>query len=503
MKKKDARSIRRKLIFITLVMFLVFIVSEVVFQTVFFEKYFTWRKTSQFKAELKKFEFEYYNEIDNWKGTVDIIRNFEQESASKIIILESDGTLSYITNTEDTVKDVMKLNDVKSIINDWISKPNSIINIQNSEDVTYTVENEYYDFNYLVCISPIKKNNSTVKIIFAITPLNEVSDTIEVLNGFYVYFYIIAILIVLILSIFYSNLISIPLINLNKKAKKMAQLDFSEKCDNGRNDEIGSLGETLDFLAENLNDALNSLKESNKQLKDDIEKEKKLEKMRREFVASVSHELKTPISLIEGYAEGLKDDIFDEEDKDFYIEVIIDESRKMGKLVNDMLQLSKFESGSISLDVKQFDIVSMVNSYIRKLSPIAENEGNKIIIVKYDPSRPIMVYGDESRIEKVINNYLTNAVRYTKNGKNIYVDVAVVNNQVFVEVENEGETIPKEEMEMIWNKFYRIDKSGNKNYGGTGLGLSIVKNILELHKSSYGVENTEIGVKFYFSLKYK
>ncbi|WP_461207127.1 sensor histidine kinase [Clostridium sp. DL1XJH146] len=503
MKKKRVKSIRRKLILVTLLMFLVFIVSEVVFQTVFFEKYFTWKKTNDFKAELKEFEFEYYNEIDNWKGTIEIIKAFEQKSEAKIVILENDGTLSYITNFEDSVKDVTKLNDVKSIITDWISKPDSIINIQNSEDITYTVENEYYDFNYLVCISPIKKNNTTVKIIFAITPLNEVKDTIGVLNDFYSYFYIIAILIVLILSIFYSNLISIPLINLNKKAKKMAQLDFTEKCDNGRNDEIGYLAKTLDFLADNLKDALNSLKESNEQLKDDIQKEKKLEKMRREFVASVSHELKTPISLIEGYAEGLKDNIFDEEDKDFYIEVIIDESRKMGNLVNDMLQLSKFESGSISLDIKQFDIVSMVNSYIRKLSPIAENEGNKRIIAKYDPSLSILAYGDENRIEKVVNNYMTNAVRYTKSDKNIYVDIAIVNNQVYVEVENEGETIPKEEMEMIWNKFYRIDKSGNKNYGGTGLGLSIVKNILDLHKSSYGVENTDLGVKFYFTLKYK
>jgi signal transduction histidine kinase len=433
--------------------------------------------------------------------SIKLINEFEKNENSKIVVLENDGTMSYITKDYDENNDITKINDVKNIINTWRANSQNLYNLKKAEDIiTYTVNNKNYDFKHLVCVSSIKNNDIQVKMIFAITPLNEVSDTIETLSDFYVYFYIVAFVISLILSIIYSRMVSRPLKRVTKSAKKMSQLDFSEKCEVTSGDEIGRLGETLNFLAENLDSALNSLKKSNEKLKIDIEKEKKIEKSRREFIAAVSHELKTPITLIEGYAEGFKDGIFEDEEKDYYIDVILDEAKKMEAMVADMLELAKYESGNMELHIEKFDIVSLLNKIIKKISAYQVNNKNLKIITDYC-GEEVLVEADLQRIEGVINNYFTNAIRHSQQDGNIYVNIKQSITKVFIEVENEGSFIPEEEKVKIWNKFYKINKSGNKKFGGTGLGLAIVKNILQLHKSSFGVENTEKGVKFYFSLE--
>ncbi|GAA0179360.1 HAMP domain-containing sensor histidine kinase [Clostridium sediminicola] len=497
MKKK----ITFKLFIVTVVFFLLFILTQLLVQSLFFERYFIWRKTSEFEEKLRKFEFQFYNNIDDWEEGIRLINKFEKEENSKIVILENNGTMSYITSYEDEKNAYTKINEVKEIINKFVAKPQNIYNLRQSNDITtYTVANKLYDFKNLVCVSSIEKNGIPVKIVFAITPLNEVSDTIETMSGFYLYFYLIAIVIILLLSLIYSRMVSKPLRKLNETAEKMAKLDFSQKCDIKSKDELGSLAITLNFLSQNLESALDSLKKSNKQLKRDIEKEKKIEKMRREFVASVSHELKTPITLIEGYAEGFKDGIFEDEEKDYYIDVILDESKKMGNLVSDMLQLSKYETGNMKLEENEFDIVALLNEIIKKMSATYLMNKDLKVIRGYQDEE-YFVKGDIQRIEQVVNNLVTNAIRYTKEEGSIYINKIIIDDDVFIEVENEGSHIPDEEKDKIWNKFYRIDKSGNKNFGGTGLGLAIVKNILDLHNSIYGVENTDRGVKFYFSMK--
>lgn len=491
-----------KLFIVTVAFFLLFIMTQLLAQSLFFEKYFIWTKTNEFADKLRKFEFQYYNNIDDWEEGIRLINEFERDENSKVVILENNGSMSYITSYEDEKNDYTKINEVKEIINKFVANPQNIYDLQKRKDITtYTVENKLYKFKNLVCVSSIEKNGFPVKIIFAITPLNEVSDTIETMSGFYLYFYLIAIVIILLLSSIYSRMVSKPLKKLNKTAEKMATLDFTEKCDITSKDEIGSLAETLNFLSENLEAALNSLKKSNEQLKMDIKKEKKIEKMRREFVASVSHELKTPITLIEGYAEGFKDGIFDDTEKDYYIDVIIDESKKMGNLVSDMLQLSKYETGNMNLEEYEFDIIALLNAIIKKMNTTQVADKNLKIISGFHEDEQFFVKGDIQRIEQVVNNFVTNAIRHTNEGGNIFINRIIIDDDVFIEVENEGSVIPEDEKDKIWNKFYRIDKSGNKNFGGTGLGLAIVKNILELHNSVYGVENTEKGVKFYFSLK--
>jgi signal transduction histidine kinase len=219
--------------------------------------------------------------------------------------------------------------------------------------------------------------------------------------------------------------------------------------------------------------------------------------MRKEFVAGVSHELKTPISLIDGYAEALKDNIVDAEDRNYFIEVIIDESRKMNNLVIDMLDLAQLESGTFKFEKEYFKLDELIFTTLKKYKSIFEERGIKF---KENLIKEIQVYSDWERIEQVVTNFITNAIRHTKANGTITVEMSIRENKVFVSVENTGSNIPEDEITKIWGKFYKIDKSRNRKLGGTGVGLSIVKNILTKHGSEYGVENTDSGVKFYFSL---
>jgi signal transduction histidine kinase len=317
------------------------------------------------------------------------------------------------------------------------------------------------------------------------------------MREFYMYSYVFAIVFIIILSIIFSKMISKPLVIISDTATKMSKLDFNTKCEVKTKDEFENVASSLNFLSQNLNNALNSLKEANEKLEQDIEKERNLEKMRKEFVAAVSHELKTPIALIDGYAVGLKDEIFEGEDKDFYLNIIIDEARKMGGLVGDMLELSHLESGNYKLIKENFNLGELIKSTTKKYSTMISDKEVSLELNLFD----VDIYGDIGRIEQVLTNFIINAIKHVKSNGTIKINMEKQEDGIKVEMENTGDKIPEEEKELIWNKFYKIDKSRNRKEGGTGLGLSITKNILELHGFRYGVENTNEGVRFYFIAK--
>jgi signal transduction histidine kinase len=292
-------------------------------------------------------------------------------------------------------------------------------------------------------------------------------------------------------------MITKPLIRINKTATKMANLDFTEKCEVSSEDEIGSLSASLNFLSDKLHSALSSLRQANAKLEEDILKERNLEKMRKEFVAAVSHELKTPISLIDGYAVGLKDDIFEDKDKDYYIDIIIDEARKMGHLVSDMLDLSQLESGVFKLKRENFDLVELIKATARKYENLAYEKAVDITLELFDS---FTINGDYNKLEQVLTNFITNALRHVEDSGHIAIRMQSKDKETLIEVENTGSHIAFEELEKIWDKFYKVDKSRNRKLGGTGIGLSIVKNILTLHGFSFGASNIEHGVKFFFGI---
>ncbi|AGK97996.1 ATP-binding protein [Clostridium pasteurianum] len=484
-----------KLFFITLAFFALFISSILIFQSLFFEKFYINRKMDTLEQNVEKFR-EAYNKTEGSTNILQLARNFEDSNNSKVAVLDKYGYLNFVAGSESREVESASVRVIRQVIDNWNANPGAAMNIRRSgKGSTYIFDNNVYNVRNIVCVLP---NNEKGEVIFVVSSLQPVNEASSVIKEFYVYIYIAALVLIIILSLIYSNMISKPLISLNRTASKMVNLNFSEKCIVKSDDEIGNLGNTLNFLSENLNSAMNSLRKANEKLKNDIEQERKLEKMRKEFVGGVSHELKTPISLIEGYAEGIKDNVFQGEDKDYYIDVIIDEAKKMGSLVTDMLDLSQLESGNFKLNCEDFYIDKLINSTVRKYYTLF-NE--REIDVHLNLNNNVLTCGDSMRIEQVLTNFITNSIRHTENNGKISIDMRESSDKVYIYVKNLGDNIEKEDLSKIWDKFYKIDKSRNRSLGGTGLGLAITKNILMLHKSDFGVENFNGGVAFYFSLE--
>lgn len=485
-------------LFTVTVAFLFMFISAVIFiQFLFFQKFYVTQKTKELKSNVEKFKSNYANYNSN--SIFNAMSNFEDKNNAKIAILENSGTLKLIKQPMVNQQDSRSSETMVLAINNWISSMENYFDVLSTKKtIVYTLKHPSLYTDNLVLVSPVIVNGEIQDIVFVLSTLQPVGEATSVTRKYYVYVYIAAVILIAILSLIYSKMISRPLISLNSTATRISQLDFSAKCQVASNDEIGSLGRTLNFLSEKLGITLNELKTANEQLKGDIEKEKQLEKMTKEFIASVSHELKTPISLIEGYAEGLKDGIPKGDDIAYYLDVIIDESKNMNSLVCDMMDLSQLESGNFKLNMSEFNVFELITSIYKK--HINSINDRHLTLNISSTMKNIIVCGDPYRIEEVMNNLISNAIRHTPVNKTIAITLKTVEGRISVEIENEGAFIGSEDLERIWDKFYKVDKSGNKHFGGTGLGLSIVKNILFLHKSDFGVSNTDTGVHFYFTL---
>lgn len=355
----------------------------------------------------------------------------------------------------------------------------------------------YYEGNIIV-YERIEKNGENL-YIYTIASLKSISEAANIMKKYYPYLIGFAGIIILIISFIYSKIVAKPLIEINKVASKMANLDFEIKSEVKSDDEIGNLSESLNRLSTNLNNTMTKLTFANEKLKEDIEKEKKQEQIRKEFVANVSHELKTPLGVIKGFAEGIKDGIF-ENKKEYYLDIILDEVDGMNELVLEMLDLSKLESGSIDMKIREFDIGNMLDEYSMKMIAAINEKNINLNILKEIQSN--LVIGDKKRIAQVVENLISNAIRYTQtNGKiNIFIRIDEENKKIKIVIENSCRQIEEAELEKIWDRFYKTDKSRNRLDNGTGIGLSIVKKILELHKSEFGVKTIENGIEFYFDL---
>ncbi|MED0938264.1 two-component sensor histidine kinase [Bacillus cereus] len=347
-----------------------------------------------------------------------------------------------------------------------------------------------------IFVQPIMEDGKIKEYAFAVASLQPVNEAMLVLKDYYVYALIIVFLVIILLSFYYSKIIVKPLIKMNRVTKKMANFDFSEKLPVTADDEIGGLSGSINTLSVNLKDRIDRLNVANTKLQQDIERERQLEKTRKEFISGVSHELKTPLSVIRSFAEGIKDGV--SKDTTYYTDVILEETENMNRLIVEMLELAKLESGTYKLDMTTFSIGELIQQVYTKLLFSMEE---KHLQVSIDVDSSICVKANRSRIEQVVVNLLSNAIRYTPDGEKIQVSVISMEDTVKVEIENTGNPIPEDSLEKIWDRFYRLDASRSRHTGGTGLGLSIVKNILDLHHAEYGVYNTTNSVVFYFNLQ--
>ena len=328
--------------------------------------------------------------------------------------------------------------------------------------------------------------------------LESIQESVSISNRFMAYVGCIAIVVSILLVIGLANRITKPIMELAGISERMKHLDFNAKYTGNDRTEIAILGHNINEMSEALESTISELKTANNQLLKDIEKKDQIDEMRREFLSNVSHELKTPIALIQGYAEGLREGINDdEESREFYCDVIIDEAAKMNIMVRKLLTLNQLESGSEVVSMERFDITALIRNYISS-SDILLKERD--ISVRMEDYEAIYVWGDEFKVEEVFMNYFTNAIHYAQGENIIDVKLRSVDRQVRISVFNTGAPIPQDSIEHIWEKFYKVDKARTREYGGSGIGLSIVKAIMESMNQKYGVTNYENGVEFWFTL---
>ena len=257
----------------------------------------------------------------------------------------------------------------------------------------------------------------------------------------------------------------------------------------------------MNSLSDKLQETILELKTANNELQLDLQRRSEQEQMRQEFLANVSHELKTPIALIQGYAEGLQENVNDDpESRDFYCEVIVDEADKMNKMVKRLLSLNQLEFGNGQVHLEHFDVQEVIKSVLASSEILFRQ---KEITLSFNESEPVYVWADEYMTEEVVMNYVSNAVNHTGGERIIEVKIQSVEGHARVSVFNTGEKIPEEEIGKIWNKFYKVDKARTREYGGNGIGLSIVKAIMEAHNQRFGVKNYDNGVEFWFELDEK
>ncbi|MEK3731840.1 HAMP domain-containing sensor histidine kinase [Paenibacillus sp. FSL M8-0334] len=345
--------------------------------------------------------------------------------------------------------------------------------------------------NYKIFVERSQDGDGNAEYVFAMTSLQPVNEAVGMLEQYYVYVIIATILLVMLVSFYYSRRISRPLLRMNRVTRQMAGLDFSEDLPITSKDEIGSLSRSINELSGRLHAHILRLEE-------DIEKEKQLERTRKEFISSVSHELKTPLSVIQSCLAILKDGIAPHK-RDYYFQAMEDEVRRMDMLIADMLELAKYESGTYKMNMDSFSIDAVIERTCVKL---ADELAAKQLHL-YTSLPPVEVMGNELRIEQVIVNFLTNAIRYTPEQQAIHITISEETDSARISIENKGARIPDEQLERIWDRFYRGEQSRGRATGGTGLGLAISKKILEMHGVPYGAVNTDDGVLFYFHLRTK
>ncbi len=289
-----------------------------------------------------------------------------------------------------------------------------------------------------------------------------------------------------------------PLLELARLSERMSNLDFDVKFTGEKEDEIAFLGKHMNRLSETLEKTISELKTVNNELQRDIEQKTRNDEMRKEFLSNISHELKTPIALIQGYAEGLQECIHDDpESREFYCEVIVDEAGKMNQMVKNLLTLNELEFGNEVVAMERFDIAFMIDNMLKAAKILFEQKQVRLI---YEQQEPVYVWANEYKLQEVMNNYISNALNHVDGERVIKVTVCKQEKRVRVGVFNTGRQIPEEDLDRIWEKFYKIDKARTREYGGSGVGLSIVRAILESMHRDYGVINYKNGVEFWFDL---
>ncbi len=441
-------SIRNKLFFFIASIITMIMLLMLAFNQLYFEKYF---------LKIKKNQLFYLaNEIKDPHSLIDL-SSVEEKNNIKIYIINE----SYINDIAIS----LSREDISEL---FFNPKKSIFKLI---DTSFSLDKE------LTIITSYNKN----QLLIISTPFSSVKEPVSIITSFHLKIVLIALIFGYILSIVLSRLITASIIDMGETAKRVAKLDFSQEFKSYSNDEIGLLGKNLNIMSVQLKDSIEKLQE-------DIEKERKIDKMRKEFISSVSHELKTPIAIINNYCEGLKEGIAtNKETSDFYLDIIMEETQNMNKLVQSLLFLSRAERGFLIFNSEKFDIKEVIENEVKRAKHL--NEGEKIVKMHIKEKNFI---GDKEQITSVIKNLIENSFKYVEQNGEIVIRYS--NNRFSI---GNTSNILEEEIENIWLPFYRADKARDRKLG-TGLGLAIVKEILEKHNLDYGAYKENDKIIFWF-----
>ncbi len=499
-KKNIFKSVRAKLfltlcIVILMIIFFFIVINNTVLETLYFY--------SKKEASLNVYEFINENlpktaeELNEGHYSSEL-EKLEVKDNFEILVLQDENEV-YVTN-KNFVSDFGTINDITYDIE---------YSIFNKTDIMYSRENinmrkmvnRNNGFSYFLVDSTLENGNK----LYIRTPVAPIQESVALSNRFIYVLGFAAIILGGIAIIFITERFTKPIEELNDIANEMAKLNFKRKYRiNDSEDEIDELGKSINTLSDKLEETINQLKINNSELEKDIEAKSKIDEMRKQFISDVSHELKTPIALIQGYAEGLVENVTtDEESRKFYTEVILDEANKMDKLVKRLLELMKLEYEDRKFNDEKFDIVELINSVVKNSKVVLEEQK---INVDFQEENPIYVFADDFYIEQVITNYFTNAIKNVEEIDKVKeIKISVKKSKEIgkyrVSVFNTGKKIDEENLNRIWTRFYKVDTSRTRSKGGTGIGLALVKAIMTKYNNAYGVKNKKNGVEFYFDIQ--
>ena len=496
MRIRFKHSIRFKIAIIVFVTTLLTILISWALSNHFIERFYV-SHTKNMLVETYKSCNTFFQNTDN----ILKLENDEIVSLDGYIENQTGASIYAISPDNFRVYSSVKLNDntitgLKSLIEDYKvdemmqnnDKYKVIRNTVNPETVTTETSGNYYDLVGIL-------DNGFILVLR--TPVETVHDNISFSTKLFASVSLALLIFEILIVLIVTNMFSKPIIEMSRVARRMSDMDFSSKVEVTSNDEIGDLGESMNELSNKLENSITELKSANLELSNNLREKEQIEDMRTEFLSHVSHELKTPLAIIQGYAEGLKSGVAeDQETMDYYCDVISDEATKMNELVMRLINLNQIETGN-DLSIERFDLTKLIEDVINNTTILLKDRN---VNIKFEEKEEKYVWADSFRIEEVITNYLSNAIHYVKDDGEIRLWYEDKKDTVRVNVYNYGDTIDKENLEKLFIKFYKVDAARTRSYGGSGIGLSIVAAIMKSHDKEYGAYNVEDGVVFYFEV---
>lgn len=461
------KTIKTKLILIFMMLMVSLVISGILLNSVFLESYYVYKNKSIFVSVNEKISNEYINNKENSDEYINLVNSIDGISTT---IVDQNFNIEFTSvNQKSNVNEKRVSKEIKQLILDNEKKL--------SKKYIYDIEDKNNAQNTkLVFISKM----SNGKFIILRKPVKGIHESVSIANEFYIFAGLIVIFIGGIFIFIFSKRITKPIIEMSNVAENISNLEFDKIVHIESQDEIGRLGKSINKISEKLSASINGLKQ-------DVER-------RKQLVSNMSHELKTPIGIIKGYAEGLKYGVVDDKEKMAkYCSVIVEECDRMDNLVRELLNHSKMESGMVELNITSFDSCEFIYKIAERFKPTFIEKG---ITFDFKCVNNYIITADHDMLEKAINNFITNAIDYVEGRNFIQLTAEKKEKGIKISVFNTGNHIPAEDLEKIWDIYYKVDKARSRKYGGHGIGLSIVRLIVQLHGGITKAENIDEGVIF-------